>query len=313
MGATLKYGEWDFGPQMHYSKGGECHSTGGTVKKAMGGACGYKEGGTVKKQMGGPLVSGPANVAPGKASKGGKVASKMCKAEGGILEKATGERYASKKEMMKHEKGETPREQRQEMTKGKIPVRKSVPVASKSPLIAMKKGGKCYAEGGKVNTEIAKANEGNKARNAIANMAAMDKANADRRARQQVQNMPSNANLQMAPSRNPATTNMNNPNTRQMDADKAYTMSMAAPVDYGNQMNQMRSSYAPFPPDPRGTGLASPSASQDSTPFDPATMGRGGVDNYPGSAVGRSSYAPQAPTVQYEYGKGGKVAPSKKK
>ena len=50
MGATLKYGEWEFGPQMHYSKGGECHSTGGTVKKAMGGACGgYKEGGTVKK------------------------------------------------------------------------------------------------------------------------------------------------------------------------------------------------------------------------------------------------------------------------
>ena len=243
MGATLKYGEWEFGPQMHYSKGGECHSTGGTVKKAMGGACGgYKEGGTVKK-----------------------ASSTMCKAKGGkVVEKATGEKYASKKEMMKHEKSETPREQRQEMTKGKIPVRKSVPVASKSPLIAMKKGGKCYAEGGKVNTEIAKANEGNKARNAIANMAAMDKANADRRARQQVQNMPSNANLQMAPSRNPAITDMNNPNTRQMDADKAYAMSMAAPVDYGNQMSQMR-----------------------------------------------SSYAPQAPTPQY--GKGGKVAPSKKK
>jgi hypothetical protein len=66
----------------------------------------------------------------------------MCKAEGGILEKATGEHYASKKEMMKHEKGETPREQRQEMMKGKIPVRKSVPVASQSPLIAMKNGGK---------------------------------------------------------------------------------------------------------------------------------------------------------------------------
>lgn len=275
MGATLKYGEWDFGPQMHYSKGGECHSTGGTVKKAMGGACGYKAGGTVKKQMGGPLVSGPANVAPGKANKGGKVASKMCKAEGGILEKATGERYANKKEMMKHEKGETPREQRQEMTKGKIPVRKSVPVASQSPLIAMKKGGKCYAEGGKVNAEIAKANAskqmaGNKARDAIAQMAAKDKANADRRAmanaqaRPQVQNMPSNANLQMAPSRNPATTNMNNPNTRQMEADKAYAMSMAAPVDYGNQMNEVR-----------------------------------------------PSYAPQAPTPQY--GKGGKVAPSKKK
>ena len=308
MGATLKYGEWEFGPQMHYSKGGECHSTGGTVKKAMGGACGgYKEGGTVKKAT-----------------------TTMCKAKGGkVVEKGTGEKYASKKEMMKHEKSESPREQRQEMMKGKIPVRKSVPVASQSPLIAMKKGGKCYADGGQVNAEIDKANadrrampgaearaayarkmESNKAR-AIAEAQMRD--NAARQARPQVQNMPSNANMTMAPSRNPATTNMNNPNTRQMDADKAYTMSMAAPVDYGNQMNQMRSSYAPFPPDPRGTGLASPSASQDSTPFDPATMGRGGVDNYPGSAVGRSSYAPQAPTVQYEYGKGGKVAPSKKK
>jgi len=121
MGATLKYGEWDFGPQMHCSKGGECHSTGGTVKKAMGGACGgYKEGGTVKK-----------------------ASSTMCKAKGGkVAEKGTGEKYASKKEMMKHEKSESPREQRQEMTKGKIPVRKSVPVASQSPLIAMKNGGK---------------------------------------------------------------------------------------------------------------------------------------------------------------------------
>jgi hypothetical protein len=257
MGATLKYGEFEFGPQMHYSKGGACgYKEGGTVKKAMGGSCGgYKEGGTAKKASSSTMCK----------AKGGKVAPKMCKAEGGkVVEKATGEKYASKKAMMQHEKRESPREQRQEMMKGKIPVRKSVPVASKSPLIAMKKGGKCYAEGGKVNAEIAKANEGYKARNAIANMAAMDKANADRRARQQVQNMPSNANMTMAPSRNPATTNMNNPNTRQMEADKAYAMSMAAPVDYGNQMSQMR-----------------------------------------------SSYAPQAPTPQY--GKGGKVAPSKKK
>jgi hypothetical protein len=122
MGATLKYGEWDFGPQMHYSKGGECHATGGTVKKAMGGACGgYKEGGTVKK-----------------------ASSTMCKAKGGkVAEKGTGEKYASKKEMMKHEKSESPREQRQEMTKGRIPpARRSVPVASQSPLIAMKNGGK---------------------------------------------------------------------------------------------------------------------------------------------------------------------------
>lgn len=253
MGATLKYGEWDFGPQMHYSKGGECHSTGGTVKKASSTMCKAKGGATTT----------------------------MCKAKGGkVAEKGTGEKYASKKEMMKHEKSESPREQRQEMTKGRIPpARRSVPVASQSPLLAMKKGGKCYAEGGKVNAEIAKARadrsntdagskaayarqmESNKAR-AIAEAQMRD--NAARQARPQVQNMPSNANLQMAPSRNPATTNMNNPNTRQMDADKAYAMSMAAPVDYGNQMSQMR-----------------------------------------------SSYAPQTPTPQY--GKGGKVAPAKKK
>ena len=210
MGATLKYGEWDFGPQMHYSKGGECHSTGGTVKKAMGGACGgYKEGGTVKK-----------------------ASSTMCKATGGkVVEKATGEKYASKKEMMKHEKSESPREQRQEMMKGKIPVRKSVPVASKSPLIAMKKGGKCYADGGRVNAEIDKANADRRAmpsaasRAAYARQMAADKAksdamvqmkaNADRQDRPQVQNMPSNANMTMAPSRTPAITDMNNPQAPQ--------------------------------------------------------------------------------------------------
>jgi hypothetical protein len=80
----------------------------------------------------------------------------MCKAEGGkVVEKATGEKYASKKAMMKHEKSESPREQRQEMMKGKIPVRKSVPVASQSPLIAMKNGGKISeAKVGKVMNEF---------------------------------------------------------------------------------------------------------------------------------------------------------------
>ena len=135
MGATLKYGEWDFGPQMHYSKGGECHSTGGTVKKAMGGACGgYKEGGTVKK-----------------------ASSTMCKAKGGkVAEKGTGEKYASKKAMMQHEKSESPREQRQEMTKGRIPpARRSVPVASQSPLLAMRSGGKISeSKVGKVMNEF---------------------------------------------------------------------------------------------------------------------------------------------------------------
>ncbi len=135
MGKTLKYGEFEFGPQMHYSKGGECHSTGGTVKKAMGGSCGgYKEGGTVKK-----------------------ASSTMCKAKGGkVAEKGTGEKYASKKEMMKHEKSESPREQRQEMTKGRIPpARRSVPVASQSPLLAMRSGGKISeSKVGKVMNEF---------------------------------------------------------------------------------------------------------------------------------------------------------------
>jgi hypothetical protein len=146
MGATLKYGEFEFGPQMHYSKGGACgYKEGGTVKKAMGGSCGgYKEGGTVKK----------ASSTMCKA-KGGATTT-MCKAKGGkVAEKGTGEKYASKKEMMKHEKSESPREQRQEMTKGKIPVRKSVPVASQSPLIAMKNGGKISeAKVGKVMNEF---------------------------------------------------------------------------------------------------------------------------------------------------------------
>jgi hypothetical protein len=224
MGATLKYGEFEFGPQMHYSKGGACgYKEGGTVKKAMGGSCGgYKEGGTAKKASSSTMCK----------AKGGKVAPKMCKAEGGkVVEKATGEKYASKKAMMQHEKRESPREQRQEMMKGKIPVRKSVPVASQSPLIAMKKGGKCYADGGRVNAEIDKAiadgrampgaearaayarkMESNKAR-AIAEAQMRD--NAARQARPQVQNMPSNANMTMAPSRNPAITDMNNPQAPQ--------------------------------------------------------------------------------------------------
>lgn len=147
MGKTLKYGEFEFGPQMHYSKGG---------------ACCYKEGGSVKKSNGGPMVGPPTSVAPGHvpAKKGGS-ASKMCKAKGGILEKQTGERYPSKKAMIKHERSESPREQREEIiqkteVKGKIPpvARRSVPVAPQGPLIALKKGGKIsQAKVGKVMDE----------------------------------------------------------------------------------------------------------------------------------------------------------------
>lgn len=158
MGKTLKYGEFEFGPHMHYSQGGACHSTGGVAKKATGGSCGYKQGGSVKKATGGATPVGvPTSVAPGHvtAKKGGS-ASKIHKAKGGVLEKETGERYSSKKAMEKHERSESPREQRQEMTKGKIPpARRSVPVAPQSPLLALRKGGKISeAKVGKVMNEF---------------------------------------------------------------------------------------------------------------------------------------------------------------
>ena len=77
---------------------------------------GYCRGGPVKKAKGGPVV-----------------------------EKATGERYPSRKAMVKHEREETPRMQREELLRKSVvkgPVRKSVPVAPVGPLLGLKKGGK---------------------------------------------------------------------------------------------------------------------------------------------------------------------------
>lgn len=67
------------------------------------------------------------------------------KAKGGVVEKATGEKYPSRKAMVKHEKEETPQMQREELLQRvavKAPARRSVPVAPTSPLLAMRKGGK---------------------------------------------------------------------------------------------------------------------------------------------------------------------------
>jgi hypothetical protein len=64
---------------------------------------------------------------------------------GAVTEKATGEKYPSGSAMIKHERTETPRMQREELierVKTNVPApRKGVPVASSQPLIAMKKGG----------------------------------------------------------------------------------------------------------------------------------------------------------------------------
>lgn len=125
-----------------------------------------------RKAAGGVMVGPPTSVAPGHAmaKKGGmaKSCDKSCnKAKGGIIEKATGERYPSRKEMVKHERSESPRERKEELVqrtevKGAIPartpVRKSVPVASQSPLLALKDGGHISKKGeakiGKVMTEF---------------------------------------------------------------------------------------------------------------------------------------------------------------
>ena len=71
-----------------------------------------------------------------------KPMTKMAKG-GKVMEKATGETYPSRKAMMKHEKEETPRMQREEiMQKSSMRApRRSVPVAPMAPMIAMKKGG----------------------------------------------------------------------------------------------------------------------------------------------------------------------------
>jgi hypothetical protein len=86
------------------------------------------------------------SVKPCEYSYGGKVKGY---AKGGVVEKDTGERYPSKKVMMKREAMETPSMQREEVmrrseVKGAIPgktMRRSVPVAPKVPMIGMKKGG----------------------------------------------------------------------------------------------------------------------------------------------------------------------------
>ena len=128
-----------------------------------------QDGHMAKKANGGALVGPPTAVAPGHAmAKGGKSCSKggaTCKAKGGVIEKATGEKYPSREEMIKHEKKETPRMQKEELiksatVKGVIPDRKSVPVAPQAPLLALrgqalKKGGKISeAKVGKVMTEF---------------------------------------------------------------------------------------------------------------------------------------------------------------
>jgi len=139
--------EFDFG-----TKGKD-----GAVKYAQGGkvqAPGFKGQTMIKdtsslgiKGNKNPGVKGSKPVAPNlptlKLAKGGAV-----------VEKATSEKYPSRQVMQRHEKMETPRMQREELTeraqvKMPAPRRKMVPVAPATPMLAMKSGGKVPA--GKVS------------------------------------------------------------------------------------------------------------------------------------------------------------------
>ena len=150
--------EFDFG-----TKGKD-----GSVKYAMGGKVGgYAKGGSCKGYAEGGKVQSPGfkgqNMHPDTSSlgikgnknpgiKGSKPVApdlptlKLAKG-GAVVEKATGERYPSRQAMVKHEKMETPRMQREELTersqvKMPAPRRKMVPVAPTAPMIGMKSGGK---------------------------------------------------------------------------------------------------------------------------------------------------------------------------
>ena len=148
--------EFDFGTKG--KDGSVKYCGGGAVKKyADGGkvqAPGFK-GQTMIKDTSSLGIKGNKN--PG--VKGSKPVApdlptlKLAKG-GAVVEKATGEKYPSRQMMQRHEKMETPRMQREELTertqvKMPAPRRKMVPVAPAAPMLAMKSGGKVPA--GKVS------------------------------------------------------------------------------------------------------------------------------------------------------------------
>jgi hypothetical protein len=104
-----------------YSMGG--YMKGGSAK--MGQSVQMAKSNAVQKSLVGQKMT--------KMAKGGATAGK-------IIEEATGEKYPSRKAMVKHEREETPRMQKEElvqrsMVKGAIP-RRQYPVAPAGPMIA---------------------------------------------------------------------------------------------------------------------------------------------------------------------------------
>jgi len=121
MGKTLQYvKEFSFKPE-HFC-------VGGSVAK-------YAKGGAVRDDVAQDkkLVAKAVHKHEKTMHKGKPLT--QLKKGGPVLEKGTGERYASREEMVKHEAEETPRMQREEPVQRSV--RKGVPVASREPLIAI--------------------------------------------------------------------------------------------------------------------------------------------------------------------------------
>lgn len=132
----------------------------GMTKMASGGY--YSKGGSAKA---GQSVQMAKSNAVAKSLVGQKATPY---AKGGMKEPATGEKYPSRRAMMKHESMETPRMQKDEIMQSrmvKAPMRRAMPVAPAAPMIqpgAMKKGGFVPGGTGMVKTEGTLGIKGNK-------------------------------------------------------------------------------------------------------------------------------------------------------
>jgi hypothetical protein len=130
--------------------------------------CNYSYGGSAKAGQ-------DVQMAKSKAVEKSLVGQKMTKmasggyyAKGGMKEPATGEKYPSRRAMMKHESMETPSMQKDEVMQSrmvKAPMRRAMPVAPMAPMVqpgAMKKGGFVPGGTGMIKTEGTLGIKGNK-------------------------------------------------------------------------------------------------------------------------------------------------------
>lgn len=115
--------------------------------------CNYSYGGSAKAGQDVQMAKSKAVSKSLVGQKMTKMASGGYYAKGGMKEPATGEKYPSRRAMMKHESMETPSMKKDEIMQSrmvKAPMRRAMPVAPMAPMIqpsAMKKGG--FVEGGK--------------------------------------------------------------------------------------------------------------------------------------------------------------------